>query len=71
MEHLVIERSDGIATVTLNRLDKKNALSLDLLQALADTGEDLKKDPTLRGVILAGEGADFCAGIDLNALQTM
>ena len=49
MEHLVIERSDGIATVTLNRLDKKNALSLDLLQALADTGEDLKKDPTLRG----------------------
>ncbi len=54
----------GIAQVRLNRPDKLNALTLDTLDALVATAHDLAGDPTLRGVVLGGEGRSFCAGLD-------
>lgn len=56
--------TDGIAQVRLNRPDKLNALTLDLLAELVSTAHGLSKDRDLRAVVLAGEGASFCAGLD-------
>jgi len=56
--------ADGIAQVRLNRPDKLNALTLDLLDELVGTARELSRDTSLRAVVLAGEGASFCAGLD-------
>ncbi len=66
---LLVHRQDGIATVTLNRPQQYNALSQQLLLALRDTLDQLKDDPTVRVVILAGNGKAFCAGHDLKELR--
>lgn len=59
----------GIARITLNRPDKRNALNpgliADLTKALADSAED----PAARAVLLTGAGRDFCSGADLAALD--
>ncbi|MFN8190547.1 MAG: crotonase/enoyl-CoA hydratase family protein [Nocardioidaceae bacterium] len=56
--------ADGIAQVRLDRPDKLNALTLELLDDLASTAHDLRRDRTLRAVVIAGEGDAFCAGLD-------
>ncbi|MEM1236460.1 MAG: crotonase/enoyl-CoA hydratase family protein [Pseudomonadota bacterium] len=68
---LTTEISDGIATVTLNRPEKKNALSIDLLRQLRDTCEELKGAEGLRAVILTGAGGVFSAGIDISMMASM
>lgn len=56
--------TDGVAQVRLNRPDKLNALTLPLLGELIATARQLRKDKTLRAVVIAGEGDAFCAGLD-------
>lgn len=55
----------GITRLTLNRPDKRNALSIDLVQALLEALTVVEKDPAQRVLILAGAGSVFCAGLDL------
>ncbi|HAE63450.1 MAG TPA: enoyl-CoA hydratase, partial [Acinetobacter johnsonii] len=55
MALLRIENKNGIATVSLNRPDKRNAMSFDLLRELVKTAEKIKKDRSIRCVILTGE----------------
>jgi len=54
----------GVAQVRLNRPDKPNALTLDTLEDLVATARELTSNRTLRGVVIAGEGDSFCAGLD-------
>jgi enoyl-CoA hydratase/carnithine racemase len=54
----------GVAHVRLNRPDKLNALTLDTLDGLVRAARALATDRRLRGVVLAGEGESFCAGLD-------
>ncbi|MEM6727959.1 MAG: crotonase/enoyl-CoA hydratase family protein [Pseudomonadota bacterium] len=61
----------GLATVTLNRPDKKNAMSLELLSALVETAAALSQTEGLRCVILTGAGGVFSAGIDTTLMMTM
>jgi len=56
---------DSIATLLLNRPEKRNALSPEVLQGLIDRCTTLAADPSIRVVVLRGEGPDFCAGADL------
>jgi enoyl-CoA hydratase/carnithine racemase len=56
--------SDGIAHVRLNRPDKLNALTLETLAQLLSTARSLRRDRTLRAVVISGEGPSFCAGLD-------
>lgn len=51
--------------LSMNRPDKRNALSIALIQALTDALRDAEKDLARRVVILRGEGPGFCAGLDL------
>ena len=69
MAVLRIEKYNGIAIVTLNRPDKRNAMSFELLKELVTAAQQLKKDRSLRCVILTGEAQVFSAGIDLNDLN--
>src|SRR5260370_15265679 len=68
--HLVLYAvTDGIARITLNRPEKRNALNDEVIIALKDALCLADQDESVRAVILAGAGADFCAGADLAALQ--
>lgn len=63
---LVETDTRGVATVTLNRPDKHNALNVDLIAELFDAVEDLAADGKVRIVVLTGAGKSFCAGGDFN-----
>ena len=65
-EQLLYEVSGGVATVTLNRPEQRNALSNTLLAELVDAMESVRDDPDVRAVVLTGAGEKvFCAGADL------
>jgi len=57
--------ADGVATLTLNRAGKRNALSIALRDAISDTLDEMAADDRLRCVVLTGAGDVFCAGFDL------
>lgn len=61
----------GIADVRMNRADKRNALDGAMFAGLRDAGEQLKSMPNVRVVVLSGEGASFCAGLDFSSFQSM
>ncbi len=63
-ELVLVVKADGIATVTLNRPEKRNALSLELRRELASTFEGLGSDPDVAVVVVTGAGTAFCAGMD-------
>jgi enoyl-CoA hydratase/carnithine racemase len=65
MSSLVLTTSaGGIATVTLNRPDKRNALSIDLRRELAETFDRMGADAAVSVVVVTGAGTAFCAGMD-------
>lgn len=56
---------DGVATLTLERADKKNALSIALRDEMSDALDALAIDESLRALVVTGAGDVFCAGFDL------
>lgn len=65
-EELLYEVVDGVATVTLNRPDQRNALNGDLLAALVESIKQARDDDGVRALVLTGAGDKvFCAGADL------
>jgi 2-(1,2-epoxy-1,2-dihydrophenyl)acetyl-CoA isomerase len=62
---LRIEIADAVATVTLDRPDALNALTVPLKEGLLDALRTLGADPAVRAVVLTGAGRAFCAGQDL------
>lgn len=57
--------SEGVALLTLDRPGRKNALSIELRDAIADALDGFENDPTARVVVLTGAGDAFCSGFDL------
>ena len=64
-DSLLIDRTDGVVTLTLNRPDSLNSLDTPLKSALRDALAELEGDRTCRAVVLAGAGRAFCVGQDL------
>lgn len=62
---------EGVVEVRLDRPDKMNALDTVMFNNLASVGDELKKDLTLRAVVLSGEGRCFCAGLDMESFSKM
>jgi enoyl-CoA hydratase/carnithine racemase len=60
---------DGVATLTLNRVEKKNALSIALRDELSDALDDLAGDDTVKSVVITGAGDVFSSGFDLREFQ--
>ena len=68
-EPLDVEVEDGIATLTLNRPEAYNALSVELLGALQDAFDAISGDPGVRVVVLEANGKAFSAGHDLKKMR--
>ena len=67
---ILLERADAVATVTLNKPDKMNALDLGMWRDLARTFQDLSADDSVRCVILRGAGEKaFSAGADIEEFE--
>jgi enoyl-CoA hydratase/carnithine racemase len=67
METLIVERKDGIVQVTMNRPEKKNAISQTMFQELLDIFGEVTENVDDRVLVLTGGGGNFCAGADLTA----
>ena len=70
-DRVQIDVADGVAHVRLNRPDKMNALDGAMFAAIAEAGETVKADPSIRAVVLSGEGRAFCSGLDFGSFQAM
>ena len=60
-----VEIADHVATVTLTRPDKHNALDLAMFDAILAAAERVGSEPGVRAVVLHGEGPSFCSGLDI------
>lgn len=70
-DRVTVSVTDGVADVRMNRPEKLNALDGAMFAALAETGEALGADASVRAVVLSGEGRSFCAGLDFGSFQAM
>jgi enoyl-CoA hydratase/carnithine racemase len=61
-----VDIENNVATVTLNRADKHNAVDMAMFEALTEAGDSLKDTPSVRAIVLHGAGRNFCAGIDVS-----
>ncbi len=68
---VTIEKLDDILFLNLNRPEKRNALSPELIHELQKSVDQVKQMPEIRAVIITGEGTAFCAGADLAYLEEM
>jgi methylglutaconyl-CoA hydratase len=68
---LEVTRQGGVARVTLNRPELRNAFDDELINKLHRAFEDVSKDKSVRVMVLAGNGPAFCAGADLNWMKRM
>jgi 2-(1,2-epoxy-1,2-dihydrophenyl)acetyl-CoA isomerase len=66
---LLVDRADGIATITMNRPEARNALDLTMREELLGALDELERDPAVRVVLLTGAGGHFSAGGDVKSMQ--
>ncbi|MGB0466606.1 MAG: enoyl-CoA hydratase [Pontibacterium sp.] len=65
---LLRQDADGVCTLTLNRPDAYNALSMEMMQTLSDALDSISDDLSVRVVVIRGGGKGFCAGHDLKQM---
>ncbi len=68
MEPVLFEKGDGIGRLTMNRPEKRNALSLELMESMLDRLDQVAADPEIGVVIISGNGPVFSAGHDLREM---
>lgn len=68
MSHLEVSHSDGVATLTMNRPEARNALSMEMRTGLRDALHDIEFDSSVRCVVLKGAGDHFMAGGDVKGM---
>ncbi|HEX3711571.1 MAG TPA: enoyl-CoA hydratase-related protein, partial [Trebonia sp.] len=65
-EEVLYSVADGVATITLNRPDRLNALNSAMYQGLSEAFDQTDGDDSVRAVVVTGAGRSFCAGADLS-----
>jgi enoyl-CoA hydratase/carnithine racemase len=60
---------DHVAVVTLTRPDKHNALDVPMFEGILGAAERLRSEPSVRAVVLHGEGPSFCSGLDIRSIM--
>ncbi|MCZ6876301.1 MAG: enoyl-CoA hydratase/isomerase family protein [bacterium] len=68
-DHFLVEKAHQIATITLNRPEKRNPINVEMLKEFEAILLDLRDDAASRIVILTGSGNSFCAGADLSIVK--
>jgi enoyl-CoA hydratase/carnithine racemase len=64
-EHVLVERDGPVLAITLNRPERRNAITVAMYAALADAIDSVRQDQSVRVITIRGEGQDFAAGNDL------
>ncbi len=67
--NIALEVRDGIAIISLNRPDRRNALTQAMLADIERISDDLRSDGRVRAVVLRGEGSDFSVGADISEME--
>ena len=70
-QSLLLEQQEGIAVLTLNLPDKRNAMLPEMTEEFPRVLEEVRHDPEVKALIITGAGSVFCAGGDLNMLHRM
>ena len=68
-EHIRLDLHEGLATLTFNRPDKRNAMSDDMRSEFIEALEWVSADKSIRALVLTGAGKAFCAGGDIEGMQ--
>ena len=68
MPDLLVEREGPVVTLTMNRPERRNAMTLAMFARLADAWDEIDTDPDVRVCVLTGAGGHFSAGMDLRAM---
>lgn len=68
---IILEKSNRIGKITLNRPEKRNAMSPELVEGMLGALDEVESDQGVKVVVIAAEGKAFCAGADLAYLQKM
>ena len=67
-QHFLWDFADGVATITLNRPERKNPLTFDSYAELRDLFIELEHTPAVKCVVLTGAGGNFCSGGDVHEI---
>ena len=70
-DQLLVEKEDGVATITLNRPQARNALSTELTPALRRMISELAEDQDVGVLLITGAGSAFCAGGDIKGMGNL
>lgn len=70
-QHIVLDGTDGIGTITLNRPEKLNAFAGRMRQELADAVRDATENDAIRVLVVTGAGRAFCAGADIGYMRDL
>lgn len=68
MPELIVEKDGPTLVVTMNRPERMNALSPEMIARMADAWVEASEDPAIRCIVLTGAGGNFCSGADLRAM---
>ena len=69
-DHLIFEKSNGVALLTMNRPEARNAMSGEMNQAMQEVLAEVELDKEIRCVVLTGAGKGFCAGGDVKGMAS-
>ena len=70
-EQVLLDRGDGVGTLTLNRPDKLNAFAGRMRQEIAEALDELEHDASVRVIVITGAGRGFCAGGDVSYMADL
>ena len=70
-QEVLYEVNDGVAILTLNRPERRNSFTLSMIHRWADLLIEANADEAVRVIVVTGAGGAFCAGIDLDVLETI
>lgn len=68
-QELLIEQKDGVLTLTLNRPEVLNALTMGMMKGIRDSLKKAESDKSVKAIIITASGRAFCAGADLGDLK--
>ena len=71
MAFIDVRRDGLIATVTINRPERRNAVTREMMQQLEELGRDFMQDEQTRAIIVRAEGRDFSVGVDVAAMPAV
>ncbi|QTI70925.1 enoyl-CoA hydratase-related protein [Gordonia polyisoprenivorans] len=71
MSRVTVSITDGVAEVRLNRPDRRNAVDEGMFVGILEAAAQVRQDPSIRAIVLSGEGAAFCGGMDTSSFDLM